>query len=126
MKTIYDLLIAGSSVDVPTATDNIDTRRDITEIVTHLIFFIRIFSLLGGIVLIVMAIRKFIACNKTDKIIKKKQLENLVTPDEIEGEKLKNDDEKGKGILWIVLGIFLLGVAFISKLVELKPSSIIS
>jgi hypothetical protein len=36
------------------------------------------------------------------------------------------DDEKGKGILWIVLGIFLLGVAFISKLVELKPSSIIS
>ena len=36
------------------------------------------------------------------------------------------DDEKGKGILWIVLGIFLLGVASISKLVELKPSSIIS
>jgi hypothetical protein len=73
-----------------------------------------------------MAIRKFISCGKIDKEIKKKQLDNLITPDEIEGEKLKNDDEKGKGILWIVLGIFLLGVAFISKLVELKPSSIIS
>ena len=120
MKNIYDLLIAGSSVDT------IETQRDVTGIVTHLIFFIRIFSLLGGIILIVMAIRKFIACSETNKIIKKKQLENLVTPDEIEGEKLKNDDEKGKGILWIVLGIFLLGVAFISKLVELKPSSIIS
>ena len=73
-----------------------------------------------------MEIRKYISCGKIDKEIKKKQLENLITPAEIEGEKLKNDDEKGKGILWIVLGIFLLGVAFISKLVELKPSSIIS
>jgi len=88
--------------------------------------FIQIFSLLGGIILIIMAIRKFISCGKIDKEIKKKQLENLITPAEIEGEILKNDDEKGKGILWIVLGIFLLGVAFISKLVELKPSSIIS
>ena len=88
--------------------------------------FIQIFSLLGGIILIIMAIRKFISCGKIDKEIKKKQLENLITPAEIEGEKLKNDDEKGKGILWIVLGIFLLGITFISKLVQLKPSSIIS
>ncbi len=54
------ILIVGSSVDVPTATNNIDTRRDVTEIVNYLMLFIQIFSLLGGIVLIVMAIRKFI------------------------------------------------------------------
>lgn len=118
MKSFYDLLIAGSSFNVPTAIDSINARRDVTETVNNLLLFIQIFSLLGGIILIIMAIRKFISCSKIDKEIKKKQLENLATPAEIEEEKLRNDDQKGKGILWIVPGIAMLAGTFIIELLK--------
>ena len=69
-----------------------------------IVSIIQLVLFITGIVLIVRAIYRFVKCSQKKKLLKKKQEENLASPAEIEQEKLKLDDEKGEGIVWIVLG----------------------